>query len=227
MSGRTQTDCPILRLCSAAAKLRAKGVSLASIAINIVIAIGSVGAWLSIMLGTGDDRQLARHGWRSLKYYTVLSNLFSGAVSAAYVLCLLAGTPPTPVLLTLKLAAAAVVMVTFLVTAILLVPVYGAKSMYQGGNFWLHLVLPLLAAIDVCLFAPIETLPLWSTLAPVAFTALYAVGYLRPLLKYGAERDGQVYDFYGFLRWGKERIWLVAAAMLLLTWILALALYLI
>lgn len=157
----------------------------------------------------------------------MLSNLFSGAVSAAYVLCLLAGTPPTPVLLTLKLAAAAVVMVTFLVTAALLVPVYGAKSMYQGGNFWLHLVLPLLAVADIMLFVPVKTLPIWSTLAPVVFTALYAIGYLRPVLKYGAEHDGHMYDFYGFLRWGKERIWLVAGAMLLLTWILALALYLI
>lgn len=199
---------------------------MASVVINIVIALASMAAWLSIMLGTGDDLQLARHGWRSLKYYTVLSNLFSGIVSAVYATHLIAGSTPAPWLLTLKLAAAVVVMVTFLVTAALLVPVYGAKSMYQGGNFWLHLVLPLLAVADIMLSVPVKTLPIWSTLAPVVFTALYAIGYLRPVLKYGAEHDGHTYDFYGFLRWGEDKIWLVAAAILLLTWLLALALYL-
>ena len=199
-----------------------------SVAINLVIAVGSVAAWLSIMLGRGDDRTLALRGWRSLKYYTVLSNLFSAGVSAAYLLfCLLPGAAPTKVLLTLKLAAASVVMITFLVTATLLGPTMGWKLMYQGGNFWLHLVLPLLAAADVCLFAPVGDLPVAYTVAPVAFTAIYAVGYLRPVLRYGGERDGHVYDFYHFLRWGQEKIWYVAVFMLLATWLIALAYWLV
>ena len=199
---------------------------MASLAINVVIAVGSVLAWLSILLGSGDDRQLAQRGIGSLKYYTVLSNLFSAGVSAAYALCfLIPGAAPSRTILFLKLAATATVMITFATTAVLLVPMYGWKALYQGGNFWLHLVLPLIAALDICLFVPVATLPLWATLGSVCFTAAYAAWYMHQVLTHGAERDGKVYDFYGFLRWGKESILWVAAIMLLATWAFAVLLY--
>ena len=132
---------------------------------------------------------------------------------------------PSRTILFLKLAATATVMITFATTAVLLVPMYGWKALYQGGNFWLHLVLPLIAALDICLFVPVATLPLWATLGSVCFTAAYAAWYMHQVLTHGAERDGKVYDFYGFLRWGKESILWVAAIMLLATWAFAVLLY--
>lgn len=44
--------------------------------VNIFIAAGSLGAWLSMFyFGVGE---LAKSGVESLKYFTVLSNLFAG-----------------------------------------------------------------------------------------------------------------------------------------------------
>ena len=63
---------------------------MASIVLNAVVAVGAPLAWLSLMLGTGDDRQLAQRGIGSLKYYTVQSNLFAALASAAYLLLCLA-----------------------------------------------------------------------------------------------------------------------------------------
>lgn len=196
--------------------------------LNVVIAVSSVAAWVSILLGTGDDRSLSHRGVGSLKYYTVLSNLFSAAVSLVYAKSLLgtAGTPIPAWLLVLRLTAATVVMVTFFVTLLFLTPQYGFKSLYRGGNFWLHLVCPLLATADTVFLAPVEILPLWSTAFAMVPTALYAVGYIRMVLAHGAEENGRVYDFYGFLKWGEDKIGLVAAVMLLVTWAIAVGLYL-
>ena len=199
---------------------KGRAVVTISVILNVVIAASSVAAWISILLGTGDDRSLSHRGIGSLKYYTVLSNLFSAVVSLGYAKSLLgaAGTPVPAWLLVLRLTAATVVMVTFFVTLLFLTPQYGFKSLYRGGNFWLHLVCPLLATADTVFLAPVETLPLWSTAFAMVPTALYAVGYIRMVLAHGAEENGRVYDFYGFLKWGEDKIDLVAAVMLLVTW---------
>jgi hypothetical protein len=205
-----------------------QAVVLTSAILNVTIAVSSVAAWVSILVGSGDDRSLSHRGLGSLKYYTVISNLFSAAVSLVYAGHLLGagGALPPAWLLVLRLAAATVVMVTFFVTLLFLTPQYGFKSLYSGGNFWLHLVCPLLAAADTVFLSPVDTLPVWSTAFAMVPTALYAVGYIRSVLVHGAEKDGQVYDFYGFLKWGEDKIGVVAAVMLLVTWAIAIGLYL-
>ena len=116
-------------------------------------------------------------------------------------------------------------MLTFTVVIVLLVPVYDLKSMYAGGNLWMHLALPLLAAFDCCFLLPTGSLPWQATLFAMVPTALYAVRYLGDVLRYGAEKDGVVYDFYHFLRWGRDKIPVVTASALASTWVLALVLY--
>ena len=198
---------------------------MTSILLNIAIVIISVLAWVSVVQGRGDDRSLMAHGLRSLKYYTVLSNLFSGLASALYVAVLLTRGAPTPWSLVLKLTGASVVMVTFLTVVLFLGPTMGWTYMYKSGNFWLHLALPLAAAADVCLFVPVGALPFLATLAPVVFTAAYGVFYLGRILLYGRERDGVVYDFYGFLRTGEDKAAVVVVVMLTGTWLIAVALW--
>lgn len=198
---------------------------LASIAINALIPPLSLAAWLWILLGVGDSGQLAHTGIGSLKYFTVLSNLFSAVVSTIYLIaCIQGQTPLAPWLVTLKLVAASAVMLTFLTVTLLLVPLYGWRSMYRGGNLWLHLILPLLAALDCCLFVPIRTIPIAMTLCAMLPTAAYAVFYLWRVFSHDAQGPDPEYDFYGFLRWGKEKTPIVLAAMLLATWGIALAL---
>lgn len=197
----------------------------ASIAINVLVALLSILAWLWILLGAGDSGQLAQRGIGSLKYFTVLSNIFSAAVSATYlVVCVGGGVQPPLWLVVLKLVAAAAVMLTFLTTAILLMPLYGWKGLYVGGNLWLHLILPLFAAVDCCLFLPVSDVPLSLTPWAMVPVAAYGAFYLRQVLVHGAKENGVVYDFYGFLRWGRSKIPMVLAAMLLVTWGIALVL---
>ena len=200
---------------------------MVSILLNIAIMIISVLAWISVVQGRGDDRNLMAHGLRSLKYYTVLSNLFSGLASALYVAgMLLSHSSPAGWLLVLKLAAASVVMVTLLTVVLFLGPTMGWEYMFKAGNFWLHLALPLAAAADVCLFVPVGELPFLATLAPVAFTAAYGVFYLGRIMLYGRERDGVVYDFYGFLRTGGNKAAAVVVVVMLTgTWLIAVALW--
>ena len=200
-------------------------VPLASIVINAVIPPLAVFAWLWILVGASDSGDLSRKGIESLKYFTVLSNLFCGVVSVIYlVVCWGSGLQLPLWLVTLKLVAATAVMLTFLVTALLLVPMYGWKGLYRGGNFWLHLVVPLLAAADCCLFLPVGEVPLRLTLWAMAPTALYGVFYLGRIFLHGAKKGDVEYDFYGFLRWGVKAVPAVLAAMLLSTWGIALAL---
>ena len=200
-------------------------VPLASIVINAAIPPLAIFAWLWILMGKTDSGSLSNKGVESLKYFTVLSNLFSGVVSAIYlVVCWESGLQLPLWLVTLKLVAATAVMLTFLVTVVLLVPMYGWKSLYRGGNFWLHLILPLLAAADCCLFLPLGEVPLHLTLWAMAPTALYGVSYLGRIFMHGAQQGDKEYDFYGFLRWGMRMLPVVLAGMLLSTWGIALAL---
>ena len=59
------------------------------------------------------------------------------------------------------------------------------------------------------------------TVRNVTITAAYGAWYLWRVLRRGAKGDGVVYDFYGFCRWGTDKIGLVAAVMLLVTWVIA------
>lgn len=203
-------------------------VPAASIVINALIVLLTIYAWRIILMGAKDSGDLAHRGLGSLRYFTVLSNLFSGAVSAIYVAVCVTGLTQLPLwLTTLKLAAATAVMLTFITVVVLLIPVYGWQSMYSGGNLWMHLVLPLLAALDCCLFVPVSEVPLPMTLFSVVPTLAYGVFYLSQIIAYGAEKDGVTYDFYGFLRWGWKRLPVVMAGMLLATWLIALGLRLV
>ena len=200
-------------------------VPLASIVLNALVPPLAAFAWLWILVGATDSGDLSHKGIESLKYFTVLSNLFCGVVSVIYlVVCGGSGLQLPLCLVTLKLVAATAVMLPFLVTALLLVPMYGWKSLYRGGNFWLHLVVPLLAAADCCLLLPVGEVPLRLTLWAMAPTALYGVFYLGRIFLHGAREGDVEYDFYGFLRWGVKAVPAVLAAMLLSTWGIALAL---
>lgn len=197
----------------------------ASLLVNAAIAVLSVGSWLHMLLGFDSDKTLSTRGIGSLKYYTVLSNLFSGFVSALCVLACLT-LPILPAwILVLKVAAAATVMVTFLTVVVLLGPTLGWEGMYAGGNFWMHGALPLFAALDCACLAPMGSLTVWETLWAMVPTALYAVFYVRMVWKGTTQDERRRADFYGFLRWGEDKMYVVAAVMIFITWMIALALY--
>lgn len=201
---------------------------MVSIAINGFIALFAIGAWLQIALGIGSADRLASKGKESLKYFTVLSNLLSCIVCGVYAIaCIALGASAVPTwLLACKLMSATAVMLTFLVVIVLLGPRFGWAKMFKGGNFWMHGVLPLLAAIDCCLFTRVAALPLGITALGMLPTALYGAWYVSMLKIHGVEEDGRVYDFYAFARWGMEKMPIVVAGMLGVSWAIALVLWL-
>ena len=184
-------------------------------------------AWLQLALGHNKDpKMLAARGVESLKYFTVLSNMFAALVAAAYLAVgLWSGVYPPAWMLTLKLVSATSVMLTFTTVVVLLGPAFGWRRMYASGNFWLHLVLPLIAMIDCCLFVPVQILPWQCTLLGMLPTVVYGAFYLWRIMLHGAEKNGKVYDFYGFLRWGTNGIPFVIVGMLLASWLIALGVY--
>lgn len=200
---------------------------VASIVVNAAIAVLTLYAWLSLAMGWGTDAgRLSARGVASLKYFTVLSNLLSAGVSLACVFFLVqVGFLPLW-LLALRLVAASAVSLTLLTVVVLLGPSYGWKMMFSGGNLWLHLVLPLLAVVDCVFLCPVGMVPVWATVLAMLPTALYAVWYVHRVRLHGREENGVLYDFYGFLRWGDDKIFIVAVVMLLITWGIALALWL-
>lgn len=189
-----------------------------SMAINVFVAVFSVVSWLQIVLERKESRDLQAKGRESFKYFTVQSNLFLGAVCAAYVFVWFTHGEQIPMwLAALKLVSTTSVMITFIAVIVLLIPKYGVKPMYSGGSFWMHLVLPLLAAIDYLFFMPSVSMPSWVTLCTLVPPALYGWWYLRNVLVHGAEENGKVYDWYGFLRWGPQKIPVLSIAMFMLT----------
>ncbi|MBR3316904.1 MAG: Pr6Pr family membrane protein [Atopobiaceae bacterium] len=200
---------------------------VASFVINVAIVVFTAYSWLRLMFGKASSKErLTARGLRSLRYFTVLSNLLSGAVSLACIIAYAVGGPSLPAwALAIRLVAASEVMLTCIVVILLLVPVYGVGPMYRGGNLWMHLVLPLLAALDCCALVPVGTLPWYATFLAAVPEALYATYYLQGILRHGAEEDGVVYDFYHFLRWGTDKIPLICAASIVSTWVIALGLY--
>ena len=195
-------------------------MSLPSVLINIAIAALTVVAWLKLVFaGEADSRNLSQRGVASLKYFTVLSNLLSCVVSAIYVVYALATPGPVaPWLLALKLMAAASVMLTFLTVTLFLGPTKGWANMYRGGNFWMHLVLPLLAVADCCFFVPVGTLPFGATFLSLVPTFLYGVGYIYAYVKHRHLPNIGEYDFYGFFAWGARGFIVVATLMFVFTW---------
>lgn len=192
------------------------GALTVSIIINVIIVVYFFAAWISLAYLTPPvDEKLTGHGLESLKFFTILSNMGSAIVSIIYLIVVLLGSGTVPGwLLICKLVACAEVTVTFITVIAILIPKYGAKAMYGGGNLAVHLILPLLCIIDCVFFVPVGTLPLPMTLLALIPPAIYGMRYLGKIKRYGTERDGVVYDFYGFMRWGEEKIPVITAIML-------------
>lgn len=193
------------------------------VAWNAAIVVLTLGAWLSMVYGWfGAGMLLNTTGVGSLKYYTILSNLLSAAASAWLVASLLGGECPRIVFLA-KFAATTSVMVTFLVTLVFLGPTMGYAIMYAGPNLFLHLVLPLMALMEVWVLWPRLGLSLGDTAWAVVPTLAYAVFYYGNILVNGVGEPPALNDWYGFTVWGLDRMPIVFVVVVLVAWAIALA----
>lgn len=106
---------------------------------NIIIFIIVMLNWFRMVFGRG-DLALTSRGLRSLKYFTVLSNLLE---AAACLIWLYNGNEKV------KYTAAVSVTLTFLVVVFFLVWLYGYTLMFSGVSFWMHLIVPVAAFLEI------------------------------------------------------------------------------
>ena len=181
--------------------MKTKTKNTALIIVNAVIAALVPGAWLFMALRGGGA--LSAQGLSSLRFFTVLSNILEGAASLWLVIELIGLMRGRREALShrvylLKYVSASAVAVTFSVVVFFFVPLTGVRAMYQGANFWYHLIVPVLAMAEFAVLDRFGSLSLWEAfLAPLP-ELIYGTGYAVNIIVNGVGEGPDTNDFYGF-----------------------------
>ena len=160
----------------------------------IIVVFTLVGGYLCFF--TKSEGLLTVYGIDNLKFFTVESNLFEGAVSLMLIVCILLKKDSALVRL-LKYMAAVAVGLTFLTIAAFLGPIYGHSHMYHGANLFFHLIIPLIAMAEFILLND-HKMGVKENLYAAIPAIMYGCGYLINILINGSEGN----DWYAFTAWG-------------------------
>ncbi|MBR6151062.1 MAG: hypothetical protein IKQ25_07245 [Lachnospiraceae bacterium] len=211
----------------------------------LIVAFTLFGLGVMLYLNGKDSGLLSSAGWENLKYFTVQSNILCGIVALIYLVRHLVILPrqhsekkermqeiqsandgptakwlrnvPCPQwLMTLKLAAAAAVTVTFLVVACFFGPLYGYRYMYLGSNLWFHLIIPVLGMVEFCLLD--GQLPFKRTFFAGSPALIYGCFYLGNILINGKGEWPNTNDWYGFMNWGMGIALVIFAVIIIVNW---------
>lgn len=173
-------------------------------------------------------------GIHSLRFFTVLSNIFV-AISSSMMIAfniknLVHDTNVYPKwLVTLKHMATSAVAVTFVTVALLLSPTYaiigkGYFTLFLGNHVYMHLLTPILAIITFVFFECSHHIGLKNSLLAMVPVGLYAILYMTMVVFIG-EANGGWPDFYNFTFGGNN--WVIPFSiigMLLVTFMISLLL---
>ena len=121
--------------------------------------------------------------------------------------------------------AATAVGLTFLVVVVFLGPTSpsGYLSMFVGANFFMHLITPLIAMIDMMFFyETAETFNIKQSLLAVIPMIMYGIFYLGNLIVNGIGTYPNTNDWYGFAQWGMQYTYLIFVIVAFVTWLIAL-----
>ncbi len=162
---------------------------------NIIMVVFVLYAWLIMFFNT-EEGMLTAKGLVNLKFYTTLSNIFAAVVAGGWIADHVK-KKDSPALSVWKLMAASAVGVTFLVVLGFLGPLYGFGTMYVGSNFFLHLVVPVMAMAEFVIFHE-RKLGVKENLLVIFPPLVYGTVYVINTLINGIAGN----DIYGFLRWG-------------------------
>ena len=191
--------------------------------VNIFLVLATIGAWLVMCFFA--DGMLAQTGLRSLKYFTVLSNLLAGVAASAWLISTgkegNASAGASERIERLKYIAAAAVGLTFATVAGFLGPIYGYPAMFQGANLFLHLIAPVTAMLEI-IFISDAVYTRRDNLMVVIPPFLYGMGYLANILINGIGTWPDTNDWYFFFAWGYPVGILIYAILIFVTWMLGL-----
>lgn len=184
--------------------------------VNICIAVMVAGAWLGMLFIGGGD--LAERGIGSMKYFTVLSNLFCGIVAVVWLIHERKGGSES--VERLKYIAAASVALTFAVVVLFLGPLYGYPEMFAGANLWLHLVVPVTAIAEIIFLSDAVYTRRDNNLAMIP-PLIYGIVYVANILINGIGEWPGTNDWYLFFKWGYPVGLTIYVVIAIVTWLLA------
>ena len=157
------------------------------IVLNAFLAVMVIIQW--VILSTSiPDSSFMSGGFRTLKYFTVLSNLLE---AAACIVWIINGNEK------LKYVGAVSVGLTFTVVVVFLGPLFGYLMMFTGPSLWMHGIVPL-AAMAECIIFNRERLTVRDNLLAVLPMLVYGIFYLGNIIINGIPGN----DWYGFMLWG-------------------------
>ncbi len=183
--------------------------------LNAFMLVIVLAAWLMMAI-TGNAGLLSGFGLKSLRYFTVLSNLFAGLCAGLW----LKNRKSSPQRVEgLKFVAGISVFLTFTVVVGFLAPLYGFAKMYTGANLWFHLLVPLMAVFELIFLSEerYSKKTLRMTMLP---PLIYGIFYLANILINGIGAWPNSNDWYGFLNWGYPAGMLIFAFICLVSWLL-------
>lgn len=158
---------------------------------NVIVFVIVLYCWFRMVFGYTNSEFMAR-GLSSLKYFTILSNLFEALACLIWIYNRNEK---------IKYIAAVSVTLTMMVTLLYLGPIFGYGMMFAGINFWLHLFVPLLSLLEVLLWNN-EKFTKKDNLLACLPLIIYGLFYLGNNLINGKGNWPFTNDWYGFLMWG-------------------------
>ena len=182
--------------------MKKRTVDLLLILTDLLLCAMCIGSFLSMALARDAEGRLTDTGLRSLKYFTVDSNIICGIAA------LFEAVSMVPVFLGkrgdagvwtkwFRLAGTSAVAMTFLVVMTFLGPTMGYRYMFAGASLYMHLISPLLAVLSFLIFRRARGLERKHSGLGSVPLALYAVYYM-----YGVITAGRKMDWYGLAVWG-------------------------
>ena len=189
--------------------------------LNIVLPVAVFGAWLHMALKSGG--MLSSAGIGSLKYLTVLSNMFEGIACLLWLAFCRSKDGDPHWTERLKYVAAVAVFVTLTVVMVFFGPLYGYRNMLGGANLWFHLLVPVAAILEQIFLSGYAAGRKDNLLAGLP-ALTYGLVYLVNLLLNGVGEEPFSNAGDGFLLWGWGVGFAIFGAIVLLSlglgWIL-------
>ena len=165
---------------------------------NLIMAGFVFYAWGTMMF-VFENGQLSSRGLGSLKYFTVLSNLLAGIT--ALIWCGSAKRGPHWVNV-LKFVSTLAVTLTFTMVVVFLGPLFGYGIMFVGPSFWMHLIVPVMSAVELLLRKGADQISRKEALLAEVPLLLYGTFYLGNYLINGPGTWPARNDWYGIMTWG-------------------------
>lgn len=200
--------------------------------INFVVFALVLIAWILMMFSNVNIIYSAAK-LESLRYFTVLSNLFVGVVSLVYfisqVFSLVKNENKVRRLqVVLAFISTVQVSITFFVVLCFLAPSSkdGFLSMYQGSNLFFHLIVPVLSILNFVIFENEPAMKFRYTPFVILPVLMYGLFYILNNEYHWTNAYDNNYDWYGFIKDGSVgRIILLSVMFIIGTYVVGLLLF--